>query len=64
MVQRPMNLVSYHLRHLRTSGLVQERRSSADGRDIYCSLDLDKLAHDLQASGAQLHPMLGVAVPG
>jgi protein-tyrosine-phosphatase len=64
LVQQPMNLVSYHLRHLRMSGLVQERRSSADGRDIYCSLDLGKLAHHFQASGAQLHPMLDVAVGG
>ena len=33
------NLVSYHLRVLRGAGVVRERRSSADGRDIYYSLD-------------------------
>jgi ArsR family transcriptional regulator, arsenate/arsenite/antimonite-responsive transcriptional repressor / arsenate reductase (thioredoxin) len=33
------NLVSYHLRLLRDARLVRERRSSADGRDIYYSLD-------------------------
>lgn len=33
------NLVSYHLRLLRDAGVVRERRSSADGRDIYYSID-------------------------
>jgi protein-tyrosine-phosphatase len=39
--------------------LIQERRSSADARDVYCVLELDELAQRYQASGAQLHPMLG-----
>lgn len=57
-LQRPMNLVSYHLRQLREAGLVMERRSSADGRDLYCSLDVSEFARRFQASGAMLHPAL------
>ncbi|MEZ4733713.1 MAG: metalloregulator ArsR/SmtB family transcription factor [Caldilineaceae bacterium] len=62
-VHRPMNLVSYHLKQLRNHQLVTERRSSADGRDIYYSLDLDQLAALYHKSGSQLHPALGQAVP-
>mgnify|MGYP005839823005 CR=1 FL=1 len=58
-VARPMNLVSYHLRLLREAGLVYERRSSADRRDVYCSLDLTRLARAYQAAGVALHPVLG-----
>lgn len=59
LVNRPMNLVSYHLKQLRDHQLVTERRSSADGRDVYYSLDLAQLAANYQQSGAQLHPLLG-----
>jgi protein-tyrosine-phosphatase len=38
-IHEAQNLVSYHLRLLRDAGLVHERRSSADGRDVYYSLD-------------------------
>lgn len=55
---RPQNLVSYHLRLLREGGLVGERRSSADGRDAYYTLNLDSLRSAYQASGAALHPAL------
>ncbi len=55
-LQRPMNLVSYHLRQLREAGLVQERRSSADGRDLYCTLDLAEFARRYRASAIALHP--------
>lgn len=61
-VKRPQNLVSYHLRQLREFGLVQERKSGADGRDIYYSADLDRLQHHFLQSGQVLHP--GMAVPG
>lgn len=54
-VRRPQNLVSYHLKQLRRHGLVAERRSSADARDIYYSLDLDRLRSDLFQSGLALH---------
>ena len=43
-------LVSHHLRTLRASGLVRERRS---GRWVYYSLDLDRLA-SLRAALADL----------
>lgn len=62
-VGRPMNLVSYHLAQLRQGHLVHERRSSEDGRDIYYSLDLEALAARYQASGAALHPLVGVGAP-
>lgn len=57
-VNEPPNLVSYHLKQLRTAELVRERRSSADGRDIYYSLNLDKLHNLYRASGEALHPAL------
>ena len=41
------NLVSYHLGLLRRAGVVWERRSSADARDVYYHLDLDGLRSDL-----------------
>jgi protein-tyrosine-phosphatase len=58
LLQQPQNLVSYHLKHLRTLHLVNERRSSADARDIYYSLDLDQLRTMYHAAGAALHPAL------
>ncbi|HTF54245.1 MAG TPA: ArsR family transcriptional regulator [Pseudonocardia sp.] len=57
-VDQPQNLVSYHLRLLRSSGLVRARRSSFDGRDSYYHLDLDRCAHALADTGAALHPAL------
>ncbi len=57
-LQEPPNLVSYHLRHLRAAKLVRERRSSADGRDVYYSLDVAKLQNLYLASGDALHPAL------
>ena len=57
-VNRPMNLVSYHLKQLRSHDLVTERRSSADGRDVYYRVDLPRLTQLYQESGSQLHPAL------
>jgi ArsR family transcriptional regulator, arsenate/arsenite/antimonite-responsive transcriptional repressor / arsenate reductase (thioredoxin) len=57
-VDQPQNLVSYHLRLLRSGGLVTARRSSFDGRDSYYHLDLDRCAHALAGAGAALHPAL------
>jgi len=54
-VGQPQNLVSYHLRKLRSGGLVSSRRSSADGRDTYYSLDLARCAALLTETGATLH---------
>src|SRR4051812_44811247 len=52
------SLVSYHLRRLRDGGLVSARRSSADGRDTYYALDLDRCRELIAAAGASLHPGL------
>ena len=62
MVQRlkqPQNLISYHLRLLATHDLVNERRSAADGRDIYYSLNLDLLRERYATTATALHPILG-----
>ena len=58
IADKPQNLVSYHLRELRTAGLVSSRRSSADGRDSYYRADLDRCGRLLSATGAALHPGL------
>ena len=66
LVGRPMNLVSYHLRLLREAHLVCERRSSADGRDVYYRADLDTLVAQYRLAGTRLHPALDpqpVSVP-
>jgi protein-tyrosine-phosphatase/DNA-binding transcriptional ArsR family regulator len=62
----PQSLVSYHLRQLRSGGLVTARRSSFDGRDTYYSLDLDGCAQALAGAAVALHPGLAPAsaVPG
>ena len=57
-VEQPMNLVSYHLKKLREDDIVQMRRSEADGRDTYYSLDLDRLRDLYRAAGRALHPSL------
>jgi ArsR family transcriptional regulator, arsenate/arsenite/antimonite-responsive transcriptional repressor / arsenate reductase (thioredoxin) len=57
-VGEPQNLVSYHLRRLRDGGLVHARRSAADGRDSYYTIDLVECERQLQATGAALHPAL------
>jgi ArsR family transcriptional regulator, arsenate/arsenite/antimonite-responsive transcriptional repressor / arsenate reductase (thioredoxin) len=62
-VGEAQNLVSYHLRRLRSGGLVTARRSSFDGRDTYYSLDLAGCAHALTEAGAALHPGLASAGP-
>ncbi|WP_431922441.1 ArsR family transcriptional regulator [Nonomuraea jabiensis] len=58
LVGEPQNLVSYHLRLLRSGGLVNARRSSFDGRDSYYHLDLERCADALADAGAALHPAL------
>jgi len=58
---QPQSLVSYHLRKLRSGGLVTSRRSAADGRDTYYSLDLARCAALLSETGATLHPGLRLA---
>jgi ArsR family transcriptional regulator, arsenate/arsenite/antimonite-responsive transcriptional repressor / arsenate reductase (thioredoxin) len=58
LLEAPQSLVSYHLRQLRSGELVAMRRSSADRRDSYYRIDLDRCADLLQAAGASLHPGL------
>ncbi len=58
LLDQPQNLVSYHLRRLYDQHLVTERRSTADGRDIYYSLDLDVLRAHYFAAAETLHPAL------
>src|SRR3954471_4282273 len=55
---RRQSLVSYHLRRLRDGGLVSMRRSSADGRDTYYALDIERCGELLTSAGASLHPAL------
>jgi protein-tyrosine-phosphatase/DNA-binding transcriptional ArsR family regulator len=57
-VDQPMNLVSYHLKKMRDDALITMRRSEADGRDVYYSLDLNRLRDLYEAAGRELHPAL------
>src|SRR5919108_1587268 len=56
LLERPQNLVSYHLGRLRSEGVVSSRRSAADGRDSYYMLDLARCGELLATSGGGLHP--------
>jgi ArsR family transcriptional regulator, arsenate/arsenite/antimonite-responsive transcriptional repressor / arsenate reductase (thioredoxin) len=57
-LELPQNLVSYHLRRLYDQNLVTERRSTADGRDIYYSLDVNTLRTLYFAAADSLNPAL------
>ncbi|HZE17675.1 MAG TPA: ArsR family transcriptional regulator [Mycobacterium sp.] len=57
-VDEPQNLVSYHLRLLRSAGLVDARRSSFDGRDSYYRLNLARCAAEFGEAAGALHPAL------
>ena len=57
------NLVSYHLRRLRSGGLVSARRSTFDGRDTYYSLDLASCAHALAEDGEPLDALVWLEEP-
>jgi protein-tyrosine-phosphatase/DNA-binding transcriptional ArsR family regulator len=59
----PQSLVSYHLGRLRAARLVSARRSSADGRDAYYTVDLARCGELLAAAGGALHPALGAGGP-
>lgn len=63
LVQEPQNLVSYHLGRLRAGRLVSARRSSADGRDLYYTVDLGRFGDLLALTGKALHPGLRLAAP-
>ena len=57
------SLVSYHLGRLRAAQLVSARRSSADGRDAYYTVDVARCGELLAAAGGALHPALGPGQP-
>lgn len=63
LVREPQNLVSYHLGKLRDGGLVSARRSSADRRDAYYTVDLARIAGLFSATGGALHPGLRLTQP-
>jgi protein-tyrosine-phosphatase/DNA-binding transcriptional ArsR family regulator len=63
-VGQSQNLVSYHLRQLRSGGLVSARRSSFDGRDTYYSLDLEGCSRALAGAAVALHPGLASLASG
>ena len=63
LVGQPQSLVSYHLGRLRAGGLVAARRSSADRRDAYYSVDLSRCGELLTAAGTALHPGLRLVAP-
>jgi protein-tyrosine-phosphatase/DNA-binding transcriptional ArsR family regulator len=60
LLQKPQNLISYHLQQLRRGDMVRERRSIADSRDVYYSLDLEHVRAQYLASAEALHPGLGI----
>lgn len=58
LLRQPQNLLSYHLQLLHNQGVITERRSTADERSIYYSLNLDTLRTLYFASADALHPAL------
>lgn len=62
-LHQPMNLISYHLKKMREEELVTMRRSEADGRDVYYSLDLARLRQRFLEAEQALHPAVGHPTP-
>jgi ArsR family transcriptional regulator, arsenate/arsenite/antimonite-responsive transcriptional repressor / arsenate reductase (thioredoxin) len=54
-LDQPKNLLSYHLKQLREHALVSYRRSDADRRDYYYSLNIPRLQALYQQTGEELH---------
>lgn len=63
LLAQPHNLVSYHLRQLHAHQLVTNRRSAADSRDIYYSLDVTALRTLYFAAADSLNPALDPTQP-
>ncbi len=59
-VRLPSNAVSYHLKQLRSLGLLRDHRSTADARDVYYHLDLDRLLLLYATGGESLFPGMTV----
>src|SRR5205807_3831486 len=57
-VGKPQSLVSYHLRELRSGGLVSARQSAADRRDTYYQGNIGRCAELLSDVGVALHPAI------
>ena len=58
------NLISHHIKQLRTAGLVQERRDASDARWIYYTINAQKLTEAWEALAAALDPrLLGTRTP-
>ena len=55
-VRLPSNVVSYHLKQLSAVGLLRDHRSTADARDVYYHLDVDRLMLLYAAGGDSLYP--------
>ena len=58
ILRQRQNLISYHLKRLRSARLVSMRRSAADGRDAYYVIDLERCGDLLVATAEALHPGL------
>jgi protein-tyrosine-phosphatase/DNA-binding transcriptional ArsR family regulator len=54
----PSNALSYHLKRLRTAGVLRDRHSSGDARDVYYHLDVARLQDLFSAAGDALYPGL------
>jgi protein-tyrosine-phosphatase/DNA-binding transcriptional ArsR family regulator len=52
----PSNALSYHLKRLRTAGVLRDRHSSGDARDVYYHLDVARLQGLYAAAGDALYP--------
>lgn len=57
-LRQRQGLISYHLGRLRSARLVTARRSAADGRDAYYTLDLARCRDLIAATAEALHPGL------
>ncbi len=53
LLDKPQNLLSYHLAELRIAGLVTARKSSTNGRDMYYRVDLARCG---QLPGSPVRP--------
>lgn len=62
-IKQPPNLLSYHLKRLRLQRIITERRSTADARDIYYSLNLDQFRQLYFQAGQSVHPAIGDVSP-
>lgn len=55
LLGQPKNVLSYHLKRLREDAIISYRRSDADGRDYYYSLNMPRLQALYQQAGQALN---------